>query len=220
MKILKERYWPMKPRLNNSGRGAYELLSVAFVCLLVSCILLVTILSHVDSEKYQVFCYNAKIMALNAVNVRNNTNQKNIYLYQMIQDGLISPIKNPFSGDDYCNIYESKVSFNGDKRSVNLQCGSYVISSSDIGDNSYSIYEVSSWVQGTRDGEVDKKTVYNIMEDKTYLLDGFYEEELALDLFNEKYHQEFTSIKEVEKEYEVVSKEVFRSKKFVKEIEY
>ena len=48
----------------------------------------------------------------------------------------------------------------------------------------------------------------------------FYEEELALDLFNEKYHQEFTSIKEVEKEYEVVSKEVFRSKKFVKEIEY
>lgn len=88
MKILKERYWPMKPRLNNSGRGAYELLSVAFVCLLLSCILLVTILSHVDSEKYQVFCYNAKIMALNAVNVRNNTNQKNIYLYQMIQDGL------------------------------------------------------------------------------------------------------------------------------------
>ena len=75
-------------------------------------------------------------------------------------------------------------------------------------------------MQGTRDGEVDKKTVYNIMEDKTYLLDGFYEEELALDLFNEKYHQEFTSIKEVEKEYEVVSKEVFRSKKFVKEIEY
>ena len=210
----------MKQKLNRMGFGAYELLSVALVCLLLSCILLMTILGNIDTEKFQVFCYNARIMALNAVNVQNSTDQNTVYLYQMIDNGLISPIKNPFSGDDYCDPYESKVTFQGEERTVTLQCGNYLISQENIGDSVYNIYKVGEWKEGNNQKNAETKTVYNVKIENKYLLSDFYEEDLFLSLLNDSLNSSFASLEKLEDEYDISSKEVYRSKEWVKEIDY
>ena len=73
MIILKESCWRMKKnkkkkKKNNKGFGAYEFLTVAVVCLVLTAILLVAILKLSNKEKYQVFNFNARVMAMNAIN--------------------------------------------------------------------------------------------------------------------------------------------------------
>ena len=57
-----------KKKRNNKGFGAYEFLTVAVVCLVLTTILLVAILKLSNKEKYQVFNFNARVMAMNAIN--------------------------------------------------------------------------------------------------------------------------------------------------------
>ena len=47
-----------KKKKNNKGYGAYEFLTVAVVCLVLTAILLVAILKLSNKEKYQVFNFN------------------------------------------------------------------------------------------------------------------------------------------------------------------
>ena len=98
-----------KKKKNNKGFGAYEFLTVAVVCLVLTAILLVAILKLSNKEKYQVFNFNARVMAMNAINY-NFKDEGTIYLYEMLKLDLISPIKNPFNGKN-CGLYESKVEF-------------------------------------------------------------------------------------------------------------
>ena len=103
-------------KLGNRGFGGYELLTMAMVCLVLSVIMIEITLGARDNERYKVF---AGLQMLEE--------QKIIYLSELIENGYMAPIKNPFDEDSYCNQYESKVVFDGNKKKIFLTCGDYVI---------------------------------------------------------------------------------------------
>jgi len=67
---------------------------------------------------------------MNAINY-NSSDKGTMYLSEMLDLNLISPIKNPFNGKE-CDIYESKVDFSEDIKRVTLKCGEYLIDNEKI----------------------------------------------------------------------------------------
>ena len=117
----------MKVGFDEKGKGTYEFLTVAVTCLILSAILLFIVINNTQKEKYEVFKYNAKTVGINAVNYNNKTSDDVVYLYELINSNLVTRIKNNFSGDEYCDMYESKVVFSGSSKKVTLKCGEYLI---------------------------------------------------------------------------------------------
>ena len=197
-----------KKRKNNKGFGAYEFLTVAVVCLVLTTILLVAILKLSYKEKYQVFNFNARVMAMNAINYN---------LYEMLKLDLISPIKNPFNGKN-CDLYESKVEFLKEGKKVTLKCGEYLIDRELVGNKSYTLYRVTDWNDDKEYEANDSKTIYNLSKKGKLVLDNYYEKDLLVTMLNEKTNKKYNSLKEIEKDYKLVSKKVYRRKTKIREV--
>ena len=206
----------MKVRFNENGRGTYEFLTVAVTCLILSAILLFIVVNNNQKERYQVFRYNAKIVGINAVNYNNETSENVVYLYELINTNLVTRIKNNFSGDEYCDMYESKVVFSNDNKKVTLKCGDYLIYNQDVTDKDYSIYKVSNWSFDEISGNnVDTVKVYGLMKNGKNLLDGYYEEELFIKLVAANYGNKYNSLKAIKKNYDVDEKTAYRKRTLV-----
>ena len=206
----------MKVRFNENGRGTYEFLTVAVTCLILSAILLFIVVNNNQKERYQVFRYNAKIVGINAVNYNNETSENVVYLYELINTNLVTRIKNNFSGDEYCDMYESKVVFSNDNKKVTLKCGDYLIYNQDVTDKDYSIYKVSNWSFDKISGNnVDTVKVYGLMKNGKNLLDGYYEEELFIKLVAANYGNKYNSLKAIKKNYDVDEKTAYRKRTLV-----
>ena len=206
----------MKVRFNENGRGTYEFLTVAVTCLILSAILLFIVVNNNQKERYQVFRYNAKIVGINAVNYNNETSENVVYLYELINTNLVTRIKNNFSGDEYCDMYESKVVFSHDNKKVTLKCGDYLIYNQDVTAKDYSIYKVSNWSFDKINGNnVDTVKVYGLMKNGKNLLDGYYEEELFIKLVAANYGGKYNSLKAIKKNYDVDEKTAYRKRTLV-----
>ena len=206
----------MKVRFNENGRGTYEFLTVAVTCLILSAILLFIVVNNNQKEKYEVFRYNAKTVGINAVNYNNETSENVVYLYELINTNLVTRIKNNFSGDEYCDMYESKVVFSNDNKKVTLKCGDYLIYNQDVTAKDYSIYKVSNWSFDKINGNnVDTVKVYGLMKNGKNLLDGYYEEELFIKLVAANYGGKYNSLKAIKKNYDVDEKIAYRKRTLV-----
>lgn len=206
----------MKVRFNENGRGTYEFLTVAVTCLVLSAILLFIVINNNQKEKYQVFRYNAKTVGINAVNYNNNTSEDIVYLYELIDSNLVTKIKNNFSGDDYCDFYESKVVFDDNSKKVTLKCGNYLIYNQDVTDDNYNIYKVSDWSFDELSGNnVDVINVYGLMKGDKNLLDGYYEKDLFVKLVAKKYGSTYNKLNKIKDDYKVVSKKAYRKRVLV-----
>ncbi len=206
----------MKVRFNENGRGTYEFLTVAVTCLVLSAILLFIVINNNQKEKYQVFRYNAKTVGINAVNYNNNTSEDIVYLYELIDSNLVTKIKNNFSGDDYCDFYESKVVFDDNSKKVTLKCGNYLIYNQDVTDDNYNIYKVSDWSFDELSGNnVDVINVYGLMKGDKNLLDGYYEKDLFVKLVAKKYGSKYNKLNKIKDDYKVVSKKAYRKRVLV-----
>ena len=201
---------------NKSGKGTYEFLTVAVTCLVLSAILLFIVLGNNQKERFQVFRYNAKTVGINAVNYNNETSEDVVYLYELINNNLVTRIKNNFSGDEYCDSYESKVVFTDDSKKVTLRCGEYLIYNQDVTSEDYDIYKVSDWSLKEINGDnVDSIKVYGIFKDGENLLDDYYEEELFIKLVKEKYGLEYNSLDDIRKDYDIDIKTAYRKRVLV-----
>ena len=206
----------MKVRFNEKGKGTYEFLTVAVTCLILSAILLFIVINNNQKEKYQVFRYNAKTVGINAVNYNNETSEDVVYLYELINSNLVTRIKNNFSGDDYCDMYESKVVFSGSSKKVTLKCGEYLIYNQDVTDKKYNIYKVSDWSFDEINGDnVDTVKVYGLMKNGKNLLDGYYEKELFIKLVADNYGDKYNSLKDIKENYKVDEKTAYRKRTLV-----
>ncbi len=206
----------MKVRFNENGRGTYEFLTVAVTCLILSAILLFIVINNNQKERYQVFRYNAKIVGINAVNYNNETSENIVYLYELINTNLVTRIKNNFSGDEYCDVYESKVVFDGNTKKVTLRCGEYLIYNQDVTAKDYSIYKVSDWSFDEMNGDnVDIVKVYGLMKNGKNLLGGYYEESLFIKLVADNYGGKYNSLKSIKKNYDVDEKTAYRKRTLV-----
>ena len=206
----------MRVRFNENGRGTYEFLTVAVTCLVLSAILLFIVINNNQKEKYEVFRYSAKIVGINAVNYNNKTSDDAVYLYELINADLVSKIKNIFSGDEFCDVYESKVVFKGSNKKVTLRCGNYLIYNQDVTSDKYSVYKVGDWSFDKISGDnVDTMKVYGLIKNGKNLLDGYYEEELFIKLVALNYGDKYDSLKAIKENYEVDEKTAYRKRTLV-----
>lgn len=206
----------MRVRFNENGRGTYEFLTVAVTCLVLSAILLFIVINNNQKEKYEVFRYSAKIVGINAVNYNNKTSDDAVYLYELINADLVSKIKNIFSGDEFCDVYESKVVFKGSNKKVTLRCGNYLIYNQDVTSDKYSVYKVGDWSFDKISGDnVDTMKVYGLIKNGKNLLDGYYEEELFIKLVALNYGDKYDSLKSIKENYEVDEKTAYRKRTLV-----
>lgn len=199
--------------MNSSGKSNYEFLTVAVVCLILASIVLGIALNNVRNERFRVFRYNAKIVGINAINYEARNSEDVVYLYELINDNLIKEVKNSFSGDEACDLYASKVEFVDDKKMVTLQCGNYLIYKQDITDKNYDIYKVDDWSFEKKDGkDIDTIDVYSLNKNGKDLLNGFYEEDLFVKLVASNYGDEYNSLEQIEKDFDVKSKKAYRKR--------
>ena len=206
----------MKIRFNENGKGTYEFLTVAVTCLILSAILLFIVINNNKNEKFQVFRYNARTVGINAVNYNNETSEDIVYLYELIDNNLVTRIKNNFSGDKYCDPYESKVVFLDDTKKVTLRCGEYLIYNQDVASKNYKIYKVSDWSFDEIGGDnVDTVKVYALMKNGKNLLNGYYEEGLFIKLVADNYGDKYNDLESIKKNYKVVVKTVYRKRTLV-----
>lgn len=206
----------MKVRFNENGRGTYEFLTVAVTCLILSAILLFIVINNNQKEKYEVFRYNAKTVGINAVNYNNKTSDDVVYLYELINSNLVTKIKNNFSGDEFCDAYESKVVFKGSSKKVTLKCGNYLIYNQDVTSDKYSIYKVGNWTFDKISGDnVDTVKVYGLIKNGKNLLDGYYEKELFIKLVALNYGDKYDSLKAIKENYKVDEKTAYRKRTLV-----
>ena len=206
----------MKVRFNENGRGTYEFLTVAVTCLILSAILLFIVINNNQKEKYEVFRYNAKTVGINAVNYNNQTSDDVVYLYELVDANLVTRIKNNFSGDEYCDMYESKVVFSSNSKKVTLRCGDYLIYNQEVSDKKYTIYKVNDWSFNKISGDnVDSVKVYGLMKNGKNLLDDYYEEDLFIKLVRDNYGDKYNSLKAIKKNYDVDEKTAYRKRTLV-----
>ena len=199
--------------MNSSGKSNYEFLTVAVVCLILASIVLGIALNNVRNERFRVFRYNAKIVGINAINYEARNSEDVVYLYELINDNLIKEVKNSFFGDESCDLYASKVEFVDDKKMVTLQCGNYLIYKQDITDKNYDIYKVDDWSFEKKDGkDIDTIDVYSLNKNGKDLLNGFYEEDLFVKLVASNYGDEYNSLEQIEKAFDVKSKKAYRKR--------
>ena len=139
-----------------------------------------------------------------------------VYLYELINSNLVTRIKNNFSGDEYCDMYESKVVFSLNNKKVTLKCGEYLIYNQDVTDKEYNIYKVSDWSFNKISGDnVDITKVYGLIKNGNNLLDGYYEEELFIKLVRDNYGNKYNSLKDIKKNYKVDEKTAYRKRTLV-----
>ncbi len=206
----------MKVKFNENGIGTYEFLTVVVVCLILAAIFLFMALSNGEKEKIEVFRYNAKTVGINAVNYNNETSEDVVYLYELIDNNLVTRIKNNFSGDDFCDPYESKVEFIDDSKKVTLRCGNYLIYKQDVTDKHYNIYKVSDWSFSKKTGnDVDNVKVYAILKNGKNLLNNYYEEDLFIKLVSSNYGSKYTNLEDIKKNYQVDVKNIYRERVLV-----
>ena len=195
----------MKRILDEKGKGSYEFLTVVVVCLILASILLVLSIRNGETDKRELFRYNAKTIGINAIDYEYRKASSIVYLYELIDDGLVSEVKNNFSGDKFCDYYESKVEFEDDKKLVTLKCGNYLIYRQDITEKDYSIYR----------NNIDVKDVYSLTKNGKDLLGGYYEEGLFVKLVMDKYGEEYNSLKDIKKDFDVLEKKAYRKRVLV-----
>ena len=206
----------MRIRFDEKGRGTYEFLTVAVVCLILSTIFLFIVINNSKHEKFLVFKYNAKTVGINAVNYNNSTGEDVVYLYELIDNNLVTRIKNNFSGDEFCDLYESKVVFSDSSKKVTLKCGDYLIYNQDVTSKEYNIYKVSNWSSSRITGNnVDTITVYGLIKNGKNLLDDYYEKNLFIKLVSNSYGSKYNSIKNIKKDYQVKKKTLYRKRVLV-----
>lgn len=203
----------MKAKFNELGKGSYEFLTVAVTCLIISSIFLFIVIDNSQKEKFQVFKYNAKIVGINAVNYNNKTNDDVVYLYELINNNLVTRIKNNFSEDEYCDAYESKVIFSDNSKKVTLRCGEYLIYNQDITDKNYKIYKVRDWTFKKIKGDnVDKKEVYGLIKNGKNLLNNYYEKDLFVKLVADNYGSQYSNFESIKKNYKIDKKTMYRKR--------
>lgn len=206
----------MKRSVNNKGWGSYEFLTVVVVCLILTIILLFVVFRLIDDEKFQVFKYNARTIGINAIDYQINSDFDTVYLYELVDDGYVTKMKNAFSGDKYCDLYESKVEFTDNAKKVTLRCGEYLIYEQDVADEDYDIYKITDWSSKEMKGDnIDENTVYNIIIDGEEVFSDYYEEELFIKQVMNKYGKEYSSLNKIKKAYDVKEEEVYRERVLV-----
>ena len=203
---------------NKKGFGAYEMLTVCVMLLIIVVVSLAYVFKTDYNEKYKVMQYNARMLGLSVANLALSNEMKEVYyLDELIDEGVYSEIKNPFQGPKYCDTMESKVEILDNKKYVTLKCGNYLIAKEDFLLKKYKIYQVSDWSTKKRKQDNENRKFYNYMEKQQEAFSSYLEHDCFLYEYNKKNGTAYEKVEEIPKEVTVKQKKLYRHKQVVHE---
>lgn len=203
---------------NNKGIGNFELLTILVFGIALIALLLWFILGNANKEKYNTMRKSAASLSQSlAANMDSFHNTNIAYLKEAIDEGLMNPVKSPFSGKD-CSVSESKVEIEDGKILITLRCDNYLIDRTHIG-GSYddiAIYKVSDWKEQAPKGKYEEKVLYNCLDGGKEKYSEYNEEMYFVGLINNDYGSEHFKADTINNECKVVKKTFYRNKLRVK----
>lgn len=195
----------------NNGFGAYEMLTVCVMLLIIVVVALAYVFKTDYKEKYKVIRYNAKMFGLSVSNLSFADESKNVYyLQEFVDSKLYSNVKNPFQGDKFCDNYLSKVEIQEKKKFVTLECGNYLVYNQDVADKKYAVYQKTEWSSKKHKNDNQETVFYNYQIDGKDVFDRWLEKDIFLYEYNKKNGTDYLDISEVSGEASVQEKTMYR----------
>ena len=195
----------------NNGFGAYEMLTVCVMLLIIVVVALAYVFKTDYKEKYKVIRYNAKMFGLSVSNLSFADESKNVYyLQELVDSKLYSNVKNPFQGDKFCDNYLSKVEIQENKKFVTLECGNYLVYNQDVADKKYAVYQKTEWSSKKHKNDNQETVFYNYQIDGKDVFDRWLEKDIFLYEYNKKNGTDYLDISEVSGEAPVQEKTMYR----------
>ena len=195
----------------NNGFGAYEMLTVCVMLLIIVVVALAYVFKTDYKEKYKVIRYNAKMFGLSVSNLSFADESKNVYyLQELVDSKLYSNVKNPFQGDKFCDNYLSKVEIQENKKFVTLECGNYLVYNQDVADKRYAVYQKTEWSSKKHKNDNQETVFYNYQIDGKDVFDRWLEKDIFLYEYNKKNGTDYLDISEVSGEASVQEKTMYR----------
>ena len=195
----------------NNGFGAYEMLTVCVMLLIIVVVALAYVFKTDYKEKYKVIRYNAKMFGLSVSNLSFADESKNVYyLQELVDSKLYSNVKNPFQGDKFCDNYLSKVEMQENKKFVTLECGNYLVYNQDVADKKYAVYQKTEWSSKKHKNDNQETVFYNYQIDGKVVFDRWLEKDIFLYEYNKKNGTDYLDISEVSGEASVQEKTMYR----------
>ena len=206
---------------NNKGFMRFEVMTIVAILLVVFAFLFYIILNSTSSQKFETMKENANSLAKAvATNISSFHYSNTVYLGEVIDEGFLHSIKNPFGGGD-CDVSESRVDIVDGKAYATLKCGKYLLEKVDFSDTKdVPFYEVGDWSEKQPEGEdVEEETLYNCLEDDKEVFDHYLEELYFVYRVNKQYETDVYFAKDVDNSgvCEVVSKTFYRNHKEVEQ---
>lgn len=200
----------------NKGFGKFEVLTMIVLLLGISAFLMYTILGGANSQKLSSLKDNALNFGKTvATNFASFLNTNNVYLNDVISEGLLKNIKSPFSSG-YCDERESKVEIIDGKAYATLKCDEYIIEKyNSTGSGDVNIYKVGKWSEKESGKNLEKKTLYNCKLNGKNMFDEYLEEGYMVSLINKDYNSEYFDAMDVSELCEVVTKDFYRTREVV-----
>ena len=203
---------------NNKGYGKFEVLTVIVLLMGIGSFLAYIILGNSDSQDFGAMRKDASSFSKTVVNNLNSFEKiKNVYyLGEIIDDGLMQTIKNPFGSGD-CDVYESKIDVDGQMKYLTFKCGDYVINKVNTRDNKYDIYKVGVWTEEAVEGESQMLNGFNCDENGKMVFDNYMEEGAFLIALSKLYGANIDTVEMANNYCKVSNKTLYRSLELVNE---
>ena len=194
------------------GFGAYEMLTICVMVLIIVVVALAYVFKTDYTEKYKVMRYNAKMLGLSVSNLYLEDDSKKLYyLQELIDSKLYSDVKNPFQGDKFCDTYLSKVEIkDNDKKFVTLECGNYLIYNQNTIDEEYDIHQASEWSSKKHKNDNQETVFYNYQVDGQDVFEEWLEKDIFLYEYNKKNGTEYLDITEIPEDVSIQEKTMYR----------
>ena len=202
--------------INNKGKVHSEILVVLVVILILASILSVFLLKSIKTENFRSFKSDFVLM-INNNNIYNlKSNDEIVSLKELIDEGAVEKIKNPFNHKQYCDSYESRVEMKDNRKIGILKCGEYLITNEDES-NKAIIYKVSKW-QDKKEENSDVKVGYNYIQEGKLVFDSYYYDYMFLYAFNKKNNTSYNAVSTIPEKNNVVTQVFYRTREKIKEI--
>ena len=200
---------------NNKGFGKYEILTIMVLLLIVFCILSINMFGGVSKQKLETMKKSAiSFTSSVTTNIATFHFTEKVYLQEVIDEKLISPIKSPVGGGK-CSGADSFVELVDGQPYVTLNCNNVLIENENFSGNNINAYKVSKWMDTKKKDNMEERVLYNCESNGKEIFDRYYEELYFVYEINKKYDTDYYFASNV-KDCKVVSKTFYRTKELIK----
>jgi len=194
-------------KLNEKGAVRFEVVTVLLLVIVLLVFFTYKILnSNQSPKKFNVMISNARSFGKSAYSYNMDIQKDKIYLLEMKSIGDLD-ISDSFNPKNNCDLYESKVEFEGVDSIITLACGEYLIDSTSLEDKDFKVYKVSEWSTNKTNSDDEMMTGYTYGK-----LDRYYNEDDFIEAFNDVTGNDYTTINAIGDAYEITTNVVYRTK--------